>query len=443
MQCLTKVVLVGIVVLSCLFLGESQQAIQVQEASIERSAVKTDDNDLDAVEVHMEGPFSPSDVSSSPIPSNCTQVTKPWLVLHVGPPKTGSSSIQAALGQFHDASLTADNYSHEKWIFQIGDDKQRCVLPMANVLRKTEMNQPKKLEHSNFCWEFFLSRMERLANQQRNVVMSDEVVATTARHVKDLEYSFVDRMIEDLGPTFRLAVIVVYRRYFDLLNSQYNQKYKAAVGKKESNEWPGSGGEHVPSYPRFVDAILEALKEGKSVYGTTPEQVLPAFRGKVDLLYVMDYHDGDLLTNFFCNALPDAPQTCQTIRDLEARPPSVNVGTSLVEYDRLSTAAYAQGWIDGTRYKRPDMASAVRIYNEKVLNATWTDLPLTCASVDSMKTLFKRSLAMERNVLADHGDAKAHLDHYNAFRAARKHCSIDVLAVLQDSKWQAFFQHYA
>jgi len=80
---------------------------------------------------------------------------------------------------------------------------------------------------------------------------------------------------------------------------------------------------------------MEALKEGKSVYGTTSEEILPAFRCKVNLLYVMDYHDGDRLTSFVCSALPDAAHTCQTVRDLETRPPRVNVGTTLVEYDRL------------------------------------------------------------------------------------------------------------
>ena len=191
--------------------------------------------------------------------------------------------------------------------------------------------------------------------------------------------------------------------------SQYNQKYKTVGGKKESNEWPGSGEEHVPSYPRFVDTILGALEVGKSVYGTTPDQVLPAFCGKVDFLYVMDYHDGDRMTNFFCVALQHALQTCQSIRDLEVKPFPVNVGTYLVEYDRLATAAYAQGWIDRTRYQRPDLALAVRDYHEQVLNATWTDLPLTCASVNSSMTLLKTSFVMEKNVLPDRGDAKGHL----------------------------------
>lgn len=92
----------------------------------------------------MEGLDCHLSVPSPAMPINSTRATtKPWLVLHVGHPKTGSSSIQAALGRFHTAYLTVDNYSYEKWIFRIENDKQQCVSLMANVLRKTEMKQPK------------------------------------------------------------------------------------------------------------------------------------------------------------------------------------------------------------------------------------------------------------------------------------------------------------
>lgn len=54
--------------------------------------------------------------------------------------------------------------------------------------------------------------MEQLARQHTNVSMSDEMIASTARHVTGQDYSFVDRMVQDLGPNFRLAIVVVYRR---------------------------------------------------------------------------------------------------------------------------------------------------------------------------------------------------------------------------------------
>lgn len=293
------------------------------------------------------------------------------------------------------------------------------------------------------CWELYTSRMKSLSARQKNVVMSDEMIAAAARRVKDQNYSFVDRWMEDLSPSFRIAVIVVHRRYFELLHSQYNQKYKTVIDKKEKTEWLDSGGKHLPSYPQYVETAMDALKQGKAIHGSTPDQVLAAFEGKVDLLHVMDFHNGDLLTNFFCNALPHAPETCQRIKVLEVAPPHANAGTSLVDYDRLATAAYAQGRIDGKRYRRSDITSVVRDYQEKVLNSSLIDLPLTCAPMDVMERLFRKSLIMEKEVLGNRSDLQLHQKQFKAFRAAKKHCSIDVLVVLQDPKWQAFFRQYA
>eukprot|EP00977_Amphora_coffeiformis_P004721 scaffold1007_cov176-Amphora_coffeaeformis.AAC.27 len=383
---------------------------------------------------------------------------KPWLVWHVGPPKTGTSTIQTMLEQFNNSQplvLAADGYTYDHW-----DDIRESHL--VTLLKTPALNRPKATssKHKNNKnknpWDRYVGRMQDLAHNGTHVILSKEGLARSAAVVHGKSYTFVDRVIQELGPSFRFAVIITYRRLFDYLYSLHNQMYKR-TDDVQNTQWPGeAGGRRHDTFAEFVQTCLDDPTWADKCFPT--EYALSSFRNKVDFLHVINFHEGDLPASFFCHALPaEAPRTCQQVirsdSSSSSSPPAdgeisgplvVNPSTPLVQYDLLATAAYTRGWIHGKRWDRGSITESIWEYHERQQKKTLTDFPLLCPSTVLMKRLLERSILTEQAVLSglEGRNEKLLREHFQTFVAAKKHCSIDVDTVLQEAEWKEFFRQF-
>jgi len=98
--------------------------------------------------------------------------------------------------------------------------------------------------------------MQDLVKDGKHVILSEEGISRSAVVVQGNPYTFVDRIMEELGPSFRFAIIITYRRLFDYLHSPHNQMYKR-TDDPQNTSWPGQG----PNRGRRHDTFAEFLEK--------------------------------------------------------------------------------------------------------------------------------------------------------------------------------------
>lgn len=119
----------------------------------------------------------------------------------------------------------------------------------------------------------------------------------------------------------------------------------------------------------------------------------------------------------------------------------------ILAYDELATAATAIGLIDTTRKTRPAVFKAAKLRQEKVLNMTHEDFPLTCPSRGELESFLNVSIQLEAKIVPEfHASPEGKQVHQETFWknvARKKYCSVDSKAVLADPSWAKFFLDFS
>ena len=370
---------------------------------------------------------------------------RPLVVLHIGPHKTASSTIQCEFTHHYEVLYKEASFAY------IGRQYPECqqkrstrtryqvdTRQLVSCLNRHDADNRPCDKRSE--WKDFETLLEALARKKKNVIISDEVFARMTTSSESMEL-----LKETLSRRFRVKVVVVYRRYYEWLFSMYNEKYKPLGRRSRYQEWPGS--HHGIEMRTFVDYYRRSLQyEGFGGYQLKAEKanLHPAeWLRQLWTLYfshvvIFNMHQAGetLVTNFMHQVLPGTEDAIKYIRQHKA-PYKVNPSVCL-DYDILGVAAYRQGLVR-KKLKRRQVSFAV----EKLFKTFQTkhnktiSLPMVCLLQNEKDTLLNRSLALERTVLHDIGDKE---QHTLAFAEARnKFCNVDTKEVLANKAWQKFF----
>jgi hypothetical protein len=155
-------------------------------------------------------------IRNMPIESN-----KPYLVIHVGPPKTGTSTLQDAFTKMSEGGIFAkDNYtylpgysldlmsstchSHNK----TNDDES-----LSDSLRKVE------------CWDKTLQGLDPYLKNKTNLIFSSETWSFHSIPLTGRRCSMVDwpSVYLTLSRDWNLLVVFAYRRYPEWIFSAKQQ----------------------------------------------------------------------------------------------------------------------------------------------------------------------------------------------------------------------------
>jgi hypothetical protein len=400
---------------------------------------------------------------------------KPWLVIHVGPPKTATTTIQEALttDTFQQA-LQRDNYVYTgAYIRNDGQFQRpkkinqqlkdvRCHMEMSKarqqLSRKNKrQNSPKKAVKEVVsrvpCAKEIVRLLQIFKKRNQSLIISDETLsnAWTAfydmRNKAPLDFISLRELLSD---DWNLLVIIGYRRFVDWLPSAKQQIERWNPHKPRMNKWPDgtrTGGKAVsgvfPDYwkrPRglayhYTHEVLAAV-----------DNILPV---RIFNMHLTDADDDQLVpvrTNFLCHALPNAPHTCAFSKQMDAATLQEKIANpqQTLSYDMLATAAAAANLIDTVAIKRHDAVLAAQEYHEKVLNQTATDFPVTCPDKSEYETYLNHSLILEKEILPElfattPALEERHIADFWKSVAQQKYCHIDTAAVLQESQWVTFF----
>jgi hypothetical protein len=391
--------------------------------------------------------------------------TKRHLVFHMGPPKTGSTTIQCLLREHESTLLVQDRYSLV--------ETENCRPKKKGKAAKLKVSPltgngylPRCLEMvesypSPDCWVEYLQVINQHYDDGNHVIISNENIAVVKRkNASNLETSFLDVIIEDLSGRFEIHFVAVYRHYFDWIASFYNQQFKQIWTKPgRFGAWPGTT-KRAMVIPRTIDYALAAVANGQR---GELDQWIPLYKSKANNIRftILDMHHGDeestsqssltpsastLEMDFFCNTVPEMQEMCKHLSSVNLQEKRKNPASGgVVTYDRLTTAAYARGWIHPKVSRRTAFLLA-RSFGQKMRNISSTaDFPLICPTKEQLQVLWDRSLLYAQHIfpLVEHAPDNIE-DHVQRGldRAVNEHtlCDVDSKRLLAEQHWEEFFK---
>lgn len=246
---------------------------------------------------------------------------RPILVLHVGPHKTATSTLQCDLSYYFAAAAAPqqqppqpsknqhydsnnetmaddDDNSNNNFVY-LGRQYGEC-LPRSNNKNKQSKTgaaaaaakyasaDTRRLiacldrHHSSTkpCdatsgFARFERTLSSLAQQQQNAILSDEAFSRM-KMVRSDDNNGHQLLLATLHRYFEVRLVVNYRRYFAWLLSQYNEHYKPLPNRKHYQRWPtvgsgngddergrgrgGGGGSPMRPFVEFYQRLEEQLR---------------------------------------------------------------------------------------------------------------------------------------------------------------------------------------
>lgn len=406
-----------------------------------------------AFSLHRIGPSAQDPPILQRLPSKSNEMfrlassnaSKPYFVLHVGPPKTATTSIQCVLD-----ALSAELAEKDSYYF-VGKGCPKANNTMANG----ESGIPGHLlmmglidanPHSR-GFEKLKERMEHHLALGNHMIFSLEAMSN---HLEDRPETW--DLFLSLFEGWNVRIVVAYRHYFDWIRSMYYQQH---IGRRYREQWPHQKGLMHPSFQDFLIYHLKRWEDGdpsndSHSWGQHLSLYAVQYFGKhFRDVQVFDLHqEGEVPTNFVCQMLPRANNMCHRLQNDPFTEANVKRESHCFDADRLAMAAYKGSMVDKNIYR----ANVVKQTQAQLLaTKDMEDHSKTACFPDRLLTKFlNASLWFERQVALSKpggGDPNLvfrrndtnHRESFNQAISTGKFCEINTTAMLQLDRWKRFF----
>lgn len=349
------------------------------------------------------------------IPDAPVTVQKPpLLVVHVGPPKTGTTSLQHMISMY-EPHLLEDNY------FYSGNSS---FIDSFNICTRRIVSNPNATHE---CWTNIFNVTEGHRNAGHNLILSNEVIAQRAKD-KD-HFDLVRSLIDPWMPN--VLVVVGYRHLHNFLHSTHYELQK-------NQRWPSARerGKYVQPFVKFWQE-----NHGRDLVGPmpTPATAIALFRAAQYNVSVLDIETKEQITEFFCHVLPNANDTCHHHQSLPPTAPTLNTkDTGRLNYDSLAILAFERRMLKKSQ-TRAYLRARVKKFNEEILHHGPDDFELDCLDSGQEELFLQESIS--------HSRAAGFLNLEDAIRSdfakakeGKKFCSINATIVFHKQIWQDFFR---
>ena len=385
---------------------------------------------------------------------------KGHLILHVGPSKTATTSLQTDLTMAEDRGWLGENNFHFAGRFYrpyISDNTGSLVMNRSESklleVARTMFREDDNDDATDFS--AFRRELEAVYNEQmratrvkdgpstplQTVILSDEVFGNMW-----LDPEIYETIRDTVSDEWQVTVVVGYRRFFEwILSSKFQRDRtdRTSAGGKE--RWPSEGGRAL--LPIFPDTLEnDQWRQWYHYSDTILGAVRQTFPVRMINLHATD--DASVLTQFLCDILDNADFACARSRErdvLEQTKLNTQEDSAVpsLYYDALATAAAEMGWIDEDAHSRQQLRNAIRLYQEETRGLTSDDLPELCPSSSELESLYERSLEFERLYIPSLLTEPAHREAFEAKIADNSYCWVDAATVLMDPQWKQFFHQFS
>ncbi len=344
-------------------------------------------------------------LSNSPTGLNKKNMTKKLkFVYHIGPMKTGSTTLQRAHIEDKDV-LKLDGYLYGlNGLLLANQCLDRMPNRCAGSVKWRNVFLPYLKEHS-----------------QENLFLSDEMFGVMADW--DGNWKLLQKTI---GETWDLHFIVTYRRFFEWFVSFYFQAHRYGMPEERiTTRWPlastaaalqttKASVNTIPTISDYFEKLQREKNGFANVYvkrwGDTFGKMHPmeVQKNKFEKHYpgvkIFNFHQepDNMVGSFYCNVFPGPQSHACKHRKRIGTPHSIHQNLSgSHNYDMLSVAAFHSHVLIQRDLQRPAVAEAARRHQEEVLKLSDKDFPLICMSPQQLNNLLEMSLEFERRILPE------------------------------------------
>ena len=388
--------------------------------------------------------------------SNTTNTNKPLFVLHAGPPKTGTTTIQCTLpilsskllednfifvGKVSDCPRSSILFSKQDVLYINPRTLARCINNFGRHCGTgDDATQIQCLiDKGGPCQTLqqFQMILDSAKRNRRNVIYSSEGMFDNFEFTPHFKMLLLH---------FHVKVVVVYRRYYQWLVSRYNslsKPVKTRIDRKELNMWPDESGKTIAMLQQVMSGTYNDTNRRIDLKGDTWDFFAMYEKHFPDTAAVSMYGDGGILKTFLCDVI-HAKKSCKytdTIFETN-RNPSIPLHP-----DRLTVAAYQKGLIKNKKIDRNFIRRKVLRKERSLGYKELTDYPLACLATENENRILQRSLQEEKlmfaNISVDEWEKHDLLirNEFDMYREKGKFCNVDVEKTLERKEWIDFFKN--
>lgn len=346
-------------------------------------------------------------------------------VIHIGPMKTGSSSIQSSFRSIFsskpDEAIKVNNYEDAG---RAMGTKELGVWNMVGCFRHPDASPDGFI----VCMPESLSAVHQVAARRHNLVISAEYLTSPDTNVGALK--------DFLIPWKKQRVVAYYRRYYDWLYSMHNQGNK----KKPT-----------PNRHSLIDFLKHEQQRQvwweKMYIVTARERWMEHFKD-FEIFNIYAIPDNDVRDSFFCSAIPESANVCRTFRLKKAAAVNsthhINPSVSFI-YEDLAYYSKEMGlWSEEKLLGVHEVTLKAKQHQELHLNLTAYDFGSAVECPDNVVSnyLLERTLDTEKQLFSRYFLERGEKEIRNEFakQIKTKLCQIHAKKVLEEnSDWREFF----
>lgn len=191
---------------------------------------------------------------------------KPWLVIHIGPPKTATTSIQCGLERYARRLANDDNLYYLGG--GCGTPGQEYTLPNGQttiLARKIlhSLNQHDETSNGTIVGKYddsFEQLMQRLRRnfyaKNRSVIISSELLGSQLNPNNALDWFRRGLTQEAHYPLENIRIVLAYRHFVDWIPSHYYQDH---YGKTALERFNSTG--TTPTFGQYVNTYLDKWEQ--------------------------------------------------------------------------------------------------------------------------------------------------------------------------------------
>ena len=406
--------------------------------------------------------------------------TLPSFILHVGPLKTGTTSLQCTLTSLR-SELEKDGYRYigiidnscgPPSVSEVDDQvrlreerifKQALVQPSPCEKKLVSLKPPPKNVDpagddgdpgpiSDYgCWGDFVSLLEKYRHKGISIIYSEENISNYMTSKKN---AFPFQHLQRALVGWDVQVLITHRRLYNWIPSLHNEVYKQGPNKHRLKKWPGVG-LCVKSKGKIMSTVLAYASDIISVqseYYPHAVQVAKMVRsGGLPITLETYERPGSIVSRMICSH--GASTACRTLTTsglIDSLPRS-NPSVSL-DYDYVAVAACITGLINGSIVTREEASEYIQEFIQGVEGASPLSLPHNCPARDDLMPILEASLKDEQAAFKlrdkEWGQKEREV-HEIAFwndtgrgehdGGRKKYCLVDFGAIQEEAGWKKFF----
>ena len=387
-------------------------------------------------------------------------------MIHIGPPKTGTTTIQARL-RWLEPELQHDGYTFqgrnnavEEFPPITAGLRSPCQQQVAVYLLRKSSQHPLTVDATTtpmpLCWRNFAQQMEQYYQNGQHVIISDEHFGSrwtklASGQVAPFDLDLLEQTLQSSSLSslslsspqqqkWNIVIVATYRRFWEWSVSNKHQLELDHAWRRETcqltfDEWiqpllTRSGRNNInyltsKYYYQYLDLAVKPFQQKRHGYR----------------IHIMNMHNSPQAVDvdFVCNILPNATHACAK---LTQTPVAVVNQAPKINYNMLACTASREHRLfpfPGPK-GNPNLVAALQAHHETKLHSK--PLPLICPSNDTLRQLWNESVHFEQLLVPEFFAATDQREAEQSFwQAAANHffCSFNTSAIWSDPEWLEFF----